>query len=69
MPHLQVHHTLCDMMTCILTPLVRSDQPHSATHLSTTLLAEWYNVVLTLKGDVYGWMNKHPKHIPVSVLP
>lgn len=63
---MQIHHALCDMMTSILAPLVRSDQPHSCSHLAQELLGEWYGVVLTLKGDVFTWMNKHPKHVPVS---
>jgi hypothetical protein len=62
----QVHHALCLMLTDILTPLVRSNQPNSSSGLNPALLAEWHNQVLRLKNDIGQWANKHTKHIAVS---
>lgn len=62
----QVHHALCLMLTDILTPLVRSNQPNSSSGLNPVLLAEWHNQVLRLKNDIGQWANKHSKHIAVG---
>lgn len=63
---LQVHHALCEMLTDILAPLIRSNQPQSCPGLSQALLAEWYNTVLRLKNEVGQWVNKHSKHTNVG---
>ena len=65
-PSLQIHHALADMLSSVLSPLVRADQPHSCTHLPAPLLAEWYSLIFTMKTDVWSWMNKHAKHIQVG---
>lgn len=62
----QVHHALCEMLTAVLLPLIRSNQPQSCTGLSPTLLAEWHAVVLRLKNEVGQWVNKHTKHTNVG---
>jgi hypothetical protein len=54
------------MLTDILTPLVRSNQPSSSSGLNAALLAEWHNQVLRLKNDIGQWANKHSKHITVG---
>jgi hypothetical protein len=64
----QVHHALCEMLTAVLTPLVRSNQPNSSSGLNPALLAEWHNQVLRLKNDIGQWANKHSKHIQVGCL-
>eukprot|EP00882_Tetradesmus_deserticola_P022278 GHRQ01024176.1.p1 GENE.GHRQ01024176.1~~GHRQ01024176.1.p1 ORF type:complete len:414 (+),score=204.30 GHRQ01024176.1:79-1320(+) len=62
----QVHHALCLMLTDILTPLVRSNQPNSSSGLNPALLADWHTQVLRLKNDIGQWANKHSKHITVG---
>eukprot|EP00878_Enallax_costatus_P012410 GHUV01012961.1.p1 GENE.GHUV01012961.1~~GHUV01012961.1.p1 ORF type:complete len:1005 (+),score=325.04 GHUV01012961.1:1774-4788(+) len=62
----QIHHALCEMLTDILTPLIRKNQPHSCTGLNSALLADWYNQILRLKNDIGQWANKHNKHILVG---
>eukprot|EP00878_Enallax_costatus_P025090 GHUV01026811.1.p1 GENE.GHUV01026811.1~~GHUV01026811.1.p1 ORF type:complete len:320 (+),score=100.11 GHUV01026811.1:486-1445(+) len=54
------------MLTDILTPLIRKNQPHSCTGLNSALLADWYNQILRLKNDIGQWANKHNKHILVG---
>lgn len=61
-----MHHALCEMLTDILTPLVRANQPHGCSGLSAALLTEWYTTVLRLKNEIGQWANKHNKHILVS---
>lgn len=65
---LQVHHAMCEMLTDVLLPLIRSNQPQSCTGLSPGLLAEWYNTVLRLKNEVGQWVNKHGKHTNVGCM-
>lgn len=63
----QIHHALCDMLACILLPLVRSDAPQrAAAVLGLPALEGWYAAVMTLRNDITTWMNKHAKHINVS---
>lgn len=62
----QVHHALCQMLTDILAPLIRSNQPQSCPGLSPALLADWYNTVLRLKNEIGQWVNKHSKHTNVG---
>ncbi|KAG2450803.1 hypothetical protein HYH02_004640 [Chlamydomonas schloesseri] len=60
----QIHHALCDMLACILLPLVRSDAPQrAAAALGLPALEGWYAAVMTMRNDVTSWMNKHAKHI------
>ncbi|PNW70054.1 hypothetical protein CHLRE_17g703750v5 [Chlamydomonas reinhardtii] len=60
----QIHHALCDMLACILLPLVRSDAPQrAAAVLGLPALEGWYAAVMTLRNDITTWMNKHAKHI------
>ena len=54
------------MLTDILTPLIRKNQPQSCTGLNQALLADWYNQILRLKNDIGQWANKHNKHILVG---
>jgi hypothetical protein len=54
------------MLTDILAPLIRSNQPQSCPGLSQALLADWYNTVLRLKNEVGQWVNKHSKHTNVG---
>lgn len=63
---MQLHHALCEMLTDILSPLVRLNQPHGCGGLSTALMTEWYAAVLRLKNDIGQWINKHSKHVVVS---
>lgn len=62
----QVHHALCEMLTVILAPLIRSNQPQSCSGLRPDLLADWYNTVLRLKNEIGQWVNKHSKHTNVG---
>lgn len=57
---------MCEMLTDVLTPLIRSNQPLSCTRLSPALLADWHATVLRLKNEVGQWVNKHGKHTNVS---
>jgi hypothetical protein len=62
----QVHHALCEMLTEVLMPLVKANQPHASSDaVSPATLLEWYNQVLRMKNDIGQWVNKHTKHIPV----
>jgi hypothetical protein len=54
------------MLTDVLTPLIRSNQPLSCTGLNSALLADWHATVLRLKNEVGQWVNKHGKHTNVS---
>jgi hypothetical protein len=65
----QVHHAICDMLTEVLSPLVRANLPHGKPGLHPGVLAEWYSQVLRLKNDIGQWVNKHNKHIMVGDLP
>eukprot|EP00775_Hariotina_reticulata_P013221 gene13221-13351_t len=62
----QLHHALCEMLTDILSPLIRLNQPHGCGGLSTALMTEWYAAVLRLKNDIGLWINKHSKHTVVG---
>lgn len=54
------------MLTEVLVPLIKSNQPQSCRGLSPALLADWYNTVLRLKNEIGQWVNKHTKHTNVS---
>jgi hypothetical protein len=54
------------MLTDMLAPLIRTNQPQSSTGLSPTLLKEWYSTVLMLKNEIGQWVNKHSKHTNVG---
>ncbi len=54
----------------MLTPLVTSGQPHMCDWLvgpGMVGLMEWYGVISKYKDAVWSWMQKHDKHIRVSV--
>ncbi|MEW5311099.1 MAG: hypothetical protein WDW38_002842 [Sanguina aurantia] len=59
----QLHHALCEMLTNILAPLIRLDQPHGCSSLSPALMTAWYSQVLFTKTEIEKWMVKHVKHI------
>lgn len=63
-----MHHALCEMLTEVLAPLIKTNQPQAcAAGLSPPLLTDWYNGVLRLKNEIGQWVNKHTKHTNVSV--
>ncbi len=65
-PYPQIHHALCDMLSSILLPLVRSDAPQrAAAALGPAPLEPWYAAVAAAGREITSWMNKHPKHINV----
>jgi hypothetical protein len=65
---LQVHHALCEMLTEVLAPLIRSNQPQASLQgLSAGAVCDWYNAVLKLKNEVGQWVNKHSKHTNVRL--
>ena len=62
-----MHHALAEMVTAVLTPLIRRDMPlgPGGRALSQRLRSEWAATMLKLRQDIGAWVNKHNKHIPV----
>ena len=54
----------------MLKPLVKLDQPHGCEwltipELGLVGLTEWYHLIGRMRGEIWSWMQKHDKHIPV----
>ncbi|KXZ50882.1 hypothetical protein GPECTOR_14g131 [Gonium pectorale] len=63
----QIHHALCDMLSCCLLPLVRSNaQQRAAEELGGQAMEDWYRAVMSMRADITSWMKQHAKHVNVG---
>eukprot|EP00891_Asterochloris_glomerata_P001080 jgi/Astpho2/1080/fgenesh1_pg.00017_%23_19_t len=63
----QVHHALAEMLTSILQPNLKTDQPRSlARSLSPHILQRWYQTVVKLRANLTAWTQKQSKHAAVA---